>query len=260
MNKLTRYNQVLFALLGSLLLIILIFFSIYIIKDEFFNSYSRYSDDTLIVEEKLDSLSLLGLRSQIVSLEGIKLFDSSTNTYLIPVSQKNLVNAESSDKGVLGLADTFIAYGAPYLHYEFGNYNNLILFNFETNRPRILLDERINIDGFQTHQGRYIIITGWKHDTNQDGRLNELDFRSVHIYDHRQASIKELSNEHYQIFGSFYLDRVDKLIFSATDLRDTTSVPEDRAEFLVKYDPSKNNVVPLIEPGILNRLQGIIDK
>jgi len=258
MNKLNKYNQIVFSALGSILLIVVIFSTITFITDEFFNRRISYPDDSLLVEEELDSLNQLELRSQIISLEGIKTFDTATNTYLIPVFQKNLTEAASNKKEVFALLDTRLS-GEPYSYYEFGNYNNILLYNFDKDDSFILLKDRMNINQFETYNSTYIVITGWKVDTNKDGKLNDLDFKSVYIYNHLKSSIKEVKNDYYYILNSYFLKRVDQLVFKATDLRDSTAIWEERPEFLIRYNPSTNIFDPLVDPAIMNQLQEIID-
>ena len=258
MNKVNQYNQVIFALVGTITLVIFLVAGVVFLVEEF--STRDYDENTLIVEDELDSLKKLNIRNQVISLEGIHLFDTATRTYLIPVYHKKLTNGSSRDDKIFGLLDSNIS--SDHYYYGYGNYNNIILYNFNSNESKVLLGRRVNIDSYSVFKSKkksLIVITGWDEDTNGDGKLNEKDFKRLYVYDHSTLILKQVENTSFRILDYDYLKEVDKLIFKVTDVRHDVSMDEEPPEFLVSYSPGTNDLIPLIDMSVLDGLQDIID-
>ncbi len=259
MDKIKKYNQILFAILGTTLAIILLYAGIVFLIDEF--RVRTYDDNTLIVKEELDSLKELNTRNQIISIEGIHSFDTATKTYLIPVYHKKLTDPTSRDDNILGLLDIKGSAGDFY-YYGYGHYNNIILYNFSSSEIRVLLDKRVNIDRYNVFKSKkksLIVFTGWDEDTNNDRKLNEDDFKQLYVYDHSTLEVKQVQNSKYRIIEYEYLSNVDKLVLKVTEIKENEGDKDERPEFLVLYSFKDNNLKPLVDLSILNQLQDIID-
>ena len=258
MNKIKHYNQVIIALVGTITLVIFLVSGVAFLVDEF--STRGYRDNTLIVEDELDSLKKLNIRNQIISLEGIHPFDTATSTYLIPVYHKKLTHGSSRDDKIFDLLDGEIS--SDHYYYGYGNYNNIILYNFDSDASKVLLERRVNIDSYSVFKSKkksLIVITGWDKDTNGDGKLGEKDFKRLYVYDHSTLILKQVENASFRILDYYYLKEVDKLIFKVTDVRHDVSMDEEPPEFLVSYSPGTNVLIPLIDMSVLDGLQDIID-
>ena len=258
MSRIKKYNQVLFSIIGTIVLALLLVAGVKTLIDLF--DVRTYDNNALVVREELDSLKELNIRNQIISIEGIHLFDTASKTYLIPVYHKQLADPSSRDDKVFGLMDMNLSSG--YEYYGYGNYNNLILHNFSNSETRVLLDKRMNIDRyniFKSKRRTLIVFTGWDLDTNNDGKLGEQDFKQVYIYDHSTSEVNQIKNSDYRVLEYEYLKSVDELIFKVTEIKNDSVEQEDQAEFLVSYSFEENNLMPLVDLPTLNKLQEIID-
>ncbi|MFY0601706.1 MAG: hypothetical protein JXR03_18680 [Cyclobacteriaceae bacterium] len=258
MNKLKKYNQIVFALMGTIMLGFLIVLGVKLLVDEF--RVIDYPDNSLIAETELDSLKQLNLRNQVISLENIRPFDSATGTYLIPVYHKKLTNASPRYDKEFALLDVRSSAGEYY--YGYGDYNNILLYNFASGDCQILLDERVSIDNYQiieSNKRLLIVFTGWDKDTNQDGKLNKEDFKQVFVYDHSNQKVNKIENTRYRIDTHQYLKDIDKLTFKATDARNDSIPLDELSEFLLLYSFENNDLTLLIDANTLSHLQNIID-
>lgn len=259
MNNLQKYNRIVFAIVATLILIWLIIFGIIFLVDEF-RTYD-YDDNTLIVEKELDSLKRLNLRNQIVSLEGIRAFDSASNTYLIPVNHKRLKDSQSREGNIIDLLDTKSSKAGSYYH-GYGNYNNFVLYNFNTLESSVLLDRRVNINEYDIYISKkksLLVMTGWEEDTNEDGKLREGDLEQLFIYDHSIKEIKQVQNNQFEIINFTYLPEVDKVVLKVTSYESDVKNPDERPEILVTYSSKTNSLEPLVSIEEIERLQNIID-
>ncbi|GEM_PF-6828786 len=258
MSGINRYNQILISVIGTIILIAVLVTGVNLLID--FLKSDTYVENTLIVREELDSLKELNVRNQIVSLDGIYLFDSASNTYLIPVRHKQLSDPSSRDDQVFELLDAQSISG--YQYYAYGNYNNLVLYEFSSSNTRVLLDSRMNIDRydlFSSKSRKLVVFTGWDEDTNSDGKLSEEDFKIAYVYNHGSGEIKQLNNSSYKILSFEYLENIEQLVFRVTNAQTTSTKREELPEFLVFYSFEDNMLIPIVDQNTLNRLQEIID-
>lgn len=258
MERIRKYNQILFSVVGTATLILLLVVG-YKLLSELYDE-PNYDDDTLIVRDELDSLKELNIRNQIISIEGIHVFDTASNTYVIPVYHKQLEEPTSRNNKVYSMLSVDFSPANGY--YGYGNYNNLILYDFSASKTRLLLEKRMNIDRYNIYESRnrkLIVFTGWDMDTNKDGKLGEDDFKQAFVYDHNSALVKQVVNSDYRILDYEYLSHVDQLIFKVSEIKNDSVKNEERPEFLVSYSFEDNVLKPLVDMGTLNDLQEIID-
>lgn len=257
MNKLQKYNQLLFSIIGTVVLILLLILGIKLLIDLF--DRPTYTDNSLIPQEELDSLKKDNLRNQVISLEGVQLFDSISSSYIIPVSHKNLDEPMSRNQGILGIMKSELD---DYSYYGGGNYNNLILYSFSDSSSKILLDERVSINQYtivKSKNRKLIVLSGWNKDTNNDGKLNSGDFKQYYLYNHKTSQVVNIKNGKYIIHRHEYLRDVEQLIFYVTDLENEIEDIEKRPEYIVSYSFENNSLKPLVDLTTLNKIQQIID-
>lgn len=113
-EKIKNYNQLLLAIAGTLTLLFFIGMGVIFMVDEF--SY-RFSDNDyhegILSSEETEVLLADTLRKQIISFPNMFLVDSISKTYLLPVSQADLHDLESTND-LLGLINSYGSRGKYY--------------------------------------------------------------------------------------------------------------------------------------------------
>lgn len=260
MRRLNKYNQIILSLVGTGLLIVLLIMAYQFLEDAFYRSPYIPEEKGLVSQQQLDSLKKLNLRSQVISMEKIQLFDSATQTYLLPISHINLDNPESRSSAILGIMDTEI-YEDEY-YPNAGHYNNLVLYNFSNNKTDVLLNTRVNIDNyamFKSKNRKLIVFTGWDNDTNGDGNLNRDDFKKAFIYDDNLSSVRQVKNDQFVILSYEYLWRSETVLFKVVEAKSDIKEKYDRPVYYMYYSFEDNTLKPLINKTVLKQLQEIID-
>lgn len=135
---------------------------------------------------------------QYISLGTPKLIDTLARHYIVPVGQVKATSetTENSDNysGSIGRRKS----------YYKGNYNNLIFYNEKTEEHVPVFEQKLLISRFysDTIQGkRYLFMTVYLEDTNNDGKIATNDLSSFALYD---ISLKQL-----KIFSFMGLSLVD---------------------------------------------------
>ena len=258
MEKLKKFNHVLFSILGPLLIIV-IFMALYLIGKELFGG-NDYVSDRLIAKEELESLTKQNLRKQIVSLETMVEFDTAEKLYLIPVSQKTLKEPTSRTE----IQFAYVENDYYPSNHAFGDWNNFILIDYKTNTYKTLLDHRVNISMYQIFKrktGRYIVFSGWQEDTNNDGELGGKDFREVYIYNSSTDKLTHIENDKYFILYFIYYPDIDRLVFISIQEPEIQDLDINaQPKTLLEYSFEKNHLAPIVDTETMNKLQSIIDR
>lgn len=237
-QKLNKYNQVLLAIAGTIgiiLLFIMAVFAIHEIYDDFFRSYD-YSDDGILAIEETDQLRKDSLRKQIISFNKIQVIDSLSQTYVLPVTQANLAEAESTDK-VLGLISSKSS--SYEKRYQPNIYNNLMLFNSSTDSSKIIFENRISIEDYIVHESgeqKYIVIAGCSIDSNKDKLLNSKDLQELFIYDLQNESLHKIAaQENYTTLNTYQPNQSNDLIVHFGIDRNDNGRFENQKEPMIFY-------------------------
>ncbi|MEQ8531910.1 MAG: hypothetical protein RIB86_08660, partial [Imperialibacter sp.] len=216
MDKLTRYNQKLLAVIGTTVLVGLGLFMLIggvILVVELsreFNS-NRVRDNALTVEVPKDSTAQVNsIRDQEISVGTLQLIDTLNSIYLMPVSQVNLKNPEYPEE-IGGLLDTYESGKFRYGYRYSGTYNNIIIYDQKRNTKVLVFHDRINVSAFQhfiVKNEQYLLIEGSKVDTNKDKKLTDADLKSFFSFKISTGELKEFAFEsmglvdYYVTFGS----------------------------------------------------------
>ncbi len=262
MDKLVKYNQILYAILGSLGVLLLLFAGFNILI-EFFPVNRQGNDPNLLVtEEEARALADQDLRKQIISMEAMQDFDTTNGIYLIPITHKTLDEFQQRREVDYGLLSMKSGSGKSYYYSRY--YNNLVLYDFTNRQSHILFNERINIDRFQpikTANDHLILITGWKEDTNKDGRYDDADKKALYLYIHSLQELRPIDLQDFKFINFQYLEKADKLVINAIfdiDGDGVYAISHD-PEILLEYSIEEKVLRKLMEDTQLNKLQHLID-
>ncbi len=239
-EKIKNYNQVLLALAGTIGIIFLLiglFFVASEIVDDLFRRDNYYTNNGIIATEETDQLVQDSLRKQVISFKDIQIIDSLTQTYLLPVTQANLADAEYAYNSVALMNTKSI--GKSYEKYYGNIYNNLVLYNANDQSSEILFKERISIENFLIHEEgglKYIVIPACNIDSNKDKFLNDDDLQELFIYDYQRKLLKKIeAQENYTTLRAFQPSQSNDLIVHFGIDRNKNGIFERAKEPMIFY-------------------------
>ncbi len=227
-EKLRNYNQKVYAILGTLLVVIAtisLVFLLYFIADELFRSYRRSNRPTgILAENKVEQLQQEKKRQQLISYEMPELVDTVGLVYMIPVGQKTLKKPEAIDDGVLEMLDTFGSVdkaGQRYSSSFWGSYNNLLIYDAKTKTTEKLFEGRISfsqIDVEYFDDDIFILFTAASADSNSDGVINQRDLSHLNLYSLSNRRLLQIGLEGLSVEGYKLIEgQKDLLIVFGSD-------------------------------------------
>ena len=271
MEKIKKYNQIVLAIGGTVALVTLAGIGLFLLVETWHYYFDDYDDSqydmSIISEEVADSLANNEqLRTQVITFRSFDLIDSAKAIYILPVTQKNLGEAEYIDEGALGLMNSRYTGRKTSLRiYGVTNYNNLILFGPNISEPKMLFEEKVSIDGYHYLEelgSGYVLIIVAESDSNGDGVLNGYDNQSLFLYDMQTSSFIDIAEDEHTSFVNF-VDGVDRteLIFQYGFDRNKNGVFESSYEPKVYYrlNIEAGRMELLLPNEMLDNLQGILE-
>lgn len=271
-NKLTRYNQKLLAVIGTLVLVGLGFILLtggYFLVDGIIRDANRKNsqDNALTVDDQENANETTAkIRKQEISFAEPRLIDTLQNIYLIPVSQVNLEDPEVVGGESEPLAELSNAYGSrKYSYYRYsGSYNNIIIYSKKDNQKIPVFESKVNINSFQNYiikDKQYLFISGTTRDSNKDGKLKDSDLQSFFIYNIQDNKLETVEFEKLGLVDYYILYDTDEIVLRFVKDKDQNGEFDRYAEptYLKKYSIAENNTVDLIDNELIDKLQGLIE-
>jgi len=215
-DKIKNYNQIILAIVGTIGVVFIFFaalFTLVEMSDTFFRNDDNSNNGILAIEET-DKLLQDSLRKQIITFNRIQIIDSISQTYLLPVTQANLVDAESTNE-LLGLMNK-VSSSLSYEDFNYNIYNNLILYSSLTGRSKAIFDTRKSLGNFIVHESnneKYIVIPACSFDSNKNGFLDDGDLQELFIYALENDNLHRLKlQENYTTLSVFQPNKSNDLI------------------------------------------------
>lgn len=268
MEKLKKYNLILLAIIGTLLLIYLIIGGGILGYEMFtYNSYGDFHYEPGIVsEETTDSLLAEEVRRQIITFNQIELIDSINQVYLIPVSHRNLERDESTGD-ILGLTNIYKG-GDEFesKRYKSGvNYNNLIVYHSIEGVSKVIFENRISISDYLFIENKgiqYVVIRGTNEDSNKDGYVDSYDLQKIIVYDIRKGEVLEIKAKDGLSYINFADIKSDQELFIQFGV-DRNKNGEYEIEFepkiYYKLDLPEGSLTPIVTEEQINSLQKLLE-
>ncbi|PWK17229.1 hypothetical protein [Xanthomarina spongicola] len=270
-EKVKNYNQKILAILGTLAIILVIVSilgigGIAISELVRFNSY----DDTetgILSDEKIEELQKENKREQVISYQNPKLIDTLNSVYIIPVSHKNLNEAEDIN-GLLNIRKTssssYKSSDSRYSRQYYGAYNNLIIYNQKNELTKKLFDKRVNFNNIDTEYFSDEILLLFKvaeKDTYKDGVINLSDFKSLYIYSLNEKKLKKIENAEMDIVSYKFLNESKDLIVSFGIDKNNDGKYEDINEptIIKKYNYKTEKLTDIIGEKTNSELQKMLE-
>ena len=250
-NTLAKYNQILFAIIGSIVVmgiaIGIIVSLIVISKNTFFKPIEK---QTIVVPKK----EAPKLRYSKVHMQAPQLIDKTSHLFLIPISQNRLDKPELLNSR------------ASYTHYlPRQKLNNLILYNHKTKKTQQVVKNRSLITQYaykKTSDKAYILFLGTQKDTNSNNELDSNDILAFFWYNIHTKTLNHTSLNTNVI--SFNLHETYK-----DDEKTTQGIFSNEVMIQIKHDEDSSRycilnldsgtIQSIISDSEFNALQEILD-
>lgn len=265
-EKIKNYNQKLLAVLGTVVVLIaivgLISISVFAITEIRRSFRSINPDEGILSDEKIKELQQENKRKQLISYEAPQLIDTLNLVYIIPVSHKTLNSAEFIDDESLGLLDSGGSYKANkrYSKQYYGDYNNLLIYDFKNQNVEKLFTQRINFGNIRTEYFKddiLVVIEAATDDTYKDGVVNQLDYKTLFIYSLSGKRLKEVKLENADVSQVNFVGNSKDLIikFGIDHNNDGKFDPYSEPSLIKKYDYNTGKLIDIVSENINNELQ-----
>ncbi|MDH5610181.1 MAG: hypothetical protein OEY56_11955 [Cyclobacteriaceae bacterium] len=273
MDKLTRYNQRLLAITGTMVLAtvgILILTGGIVLAVELTREYSHSqqtdNDITLAKEAKKGDSTII--RDQEITFQSPQLIDTVQAIYLIPVSQVNLKNPEEIDSDNFQQLLDLGSSGSRKFRYGYrytGTYNNLIVYRQQQASLEAVFNKKTSISSYQNvtiHAHQYLLIEGNTADTNGDKKLSADDLKSFFVYDLATKELKVFSVKSMGLVDFYVTHGSDEIILRFAKDKDLNGEINKYEEpvYLKKLSLSSFVMTDLIDQQTLTNLQRLIDE
>ncbi len=262
MDKLTRYNQKLLAILGTMaiialaaILIISLAVWIFSISDDFGGV-----DNTLQVPDSLVQKD--GKIHQLVSFSEPELVDTLNNIYIIPVSQRTLEQPIEENTMRLNKIGSTSSYESIY--NKESSYNNIIVYHKNNEQKTTLFDFRVNITHYYDRIIKdkiFLFIIGSKGDTNKDGSYSNDDLENLYLYDLENDFLKTIDLDNASYEGSTIMFDTDELVIEfGMDINKDGEYDSSREpSHLIHYTISKDEQTDFVPDEMQKQIQSIVD-
>lgn len=260
MDTLTRYNQKILAILGTLTLValsvtLLISLAIWIISiaDHFGDV-----DNTLHVTDSLVQED--GKIRQLVSFDQAELIDTTNNIFIIPVTQRTLESPIDQENLRLKMG----SYSSDFEYGYSGSYNNMIVYWKNTGQKIPLFNFRINITRYYTTKvldKYFLLMIGSKGDTNLDGKFSNDDLANLYLYDLLNGRLNTISLEKAGFEHANILHESDEMILSfGFDINNDGEYDPSREPIRLKYySVARDEMTEFIPESMQKQMQDIVD-
>ena len=265
-DKIKNYNQKLLAVLMTVVVLMaivgLILISVFAIDEIRRSLRNNNQDDGILSDEKIEELQKKNKRQQLISYETPRLVDTLNLVYIIPVSHKTLNNAEYIDEEVLGLMDMRGSYKSDkrYSRKYYGDFNNLLIYDYKKHSVNKLFTDRINFGSIQTEYFKDDILVLFKASTKntyKDGIINQQDYKSLFIYSLNSKDLREVSLENADVYQvNVVQDSKDLIISFGMDQNKDGKFDEYLEPALIKkYDYKSGKLIDIVSQEMNNELQ-----
>ncbi len=255
-DKIKNYNQNLLAILGTVVLLIaimgLILMAIFFISELNRNNY-RNTEEGILSDEKIEELQQENKRKQLISYESPRLVDTLNLVYIIPVSHKTLENEENIEEDALLSMEAPEYYGSSkrYSNRYYGDFNNILVYDYKNQEVLKLFDRRINFANIQTEYFEDDVLVLFKasiKDTYKDGVVNQMDYKTLFIYSLQGKNLREVQWENADVSEFNFVENSKDLIinFGIDHNQDGKFDSYSDPSLIKKYDYSTDKLTDIV--------------
>ena len=275
-EKIKNFNQIILAIAGILGLVLLLFFIVAAVSDLFAtwdvgSGRNSTITNSLISDDKVETLNQENLRLQIISYESPKLIDTLNAVYIIPVSVSTLDKPETVveagiDDGILALLDTYgsMRKGGYYAENYFeGLFANIIVYQPIENKTVLLFNERIMLSGLHIYHFKddiLLVCYSAEKDSNKDGLINFKDDTNLCIYSLKSGKTHRITEDTNSITDYQFIENSKDLLieFSLSQYNDV-KFKSYKPRKIMKYDFETEELLEVVPAKIQQQMQNLVE-
>lgn len=261
LEKLQKYNQILYALLGTLAMIGLIVFVLFALGTLFFTTISSPLD--LDVVPAPDAVETDELEKRNLHFEAPVLLDKKSTVYFIPLVIQNSEEARKSSSYSRGSSSSSSGYW--YNSEYYGTAANLIHYDPVMGINQPLFNFHISINSWEiikTERKKLLFLYCTEKDSNQDKVLNSGDRQVFYLYNIDDQSFRKVERKGETIIQAWLELGTDQIILRSgldQDKNGRYSAHNEPAR-LYRYNPQNGKIQPMISPETQTGLKKILEK
>ena len=275
-EKIKNFNQVILAIVGVMGIILLLFLIAMSASDlrrswSFGANRNSTISNSLISEERVETLNQENKRLQVVSYESPKLIDSLNGVYIIPVSVSTLdkpqeVVSAAEDEGSLDLVDIndpSRKNGYYKVNSFEGLFANLVVYQASENKSVLLFNERIMLNDLRSYTFKDDILLVFytaEKDTNKDGVVNFLDDTNLCIYSLKSGKMRRIAEPTNSIKDYQFIENSKDLLieFSLSQYRDV-KFKSFKPRKIMKYEFETGKLTEIVPVQIQEQIQKLLE-
>ncbi|MDR2920154.1 MAG: hypothetical protein LBV72_12420 [Tannerella sp.] len=271
-EKIKNFNQVILAIAGILGLILMLIFIIVVISDfwDFGSGRNTTITNSLIAEEKVETLNQENMRLQIISYESPKLIDTLNAVYIIPISVSTLDKpetvVEANSDGLMALMDSYGSMrkkGYYPENYFDGLFANLIVYKPAENKTVLLFNERIMLSGLSAYNFKDDILLVFytaEKDNNKDGLVNFNDDTNLCIYSLKSGKMHRIAEGENSITDYQFIENSKDLLieFSLSQYKDV-KFKSYKPRKILRYEFENEKLSEVVPTQIQQQMQNLVE-
>ncbi len=267
MEKLTKYNQKLLAIIGTfvvggaiLALIIgiagLVIAALDLTGGRGNNGLQLRNNPT----EQTDSTEII--QRQAITFNAPIQLDTSQAKFVIPVGQVTLETAQGlKNDGRFGSKNL----SAEYRHNSYtGLFNNFIFYDYSSGFKAKIFDYKVALTQwsyFKINQKELLVFKGTKNDTNSDKQLDQSDFQQIFVYYLSDNTLVEYNFKHRTVLNFEPMPKTNLLSIKVGIDNDNDLEYEHSTEpqEIIALNTSTRKIEALISQKMKEEIQNKID-
>lgn len=264
MDKLTRYNQKLLAVIGTTVLVIT-GLAVLIGIGGFIISLIASNDTNntgVIVQDnpKIESDSSEYIRVQEISFGSPIQLDSAQSKYLISVGQVNLETPENVE------FEPSRSYNFSKVSYpsRYGLFNNFVYTDFSNNTNEKIFDYQVALTRWvyiKQDSNEAILFKGTSSDDNNDKQMNSNDYQSIFAFylDDLQLIEYHFENQTVIKFKAMEKTNLVSIQLGIDKNKDFEFDSSTEPQVITSLNLSSRKIEKLVSPELQSDIQKIID-
>ena len=266
MDKLTRYNQKLLAIIGTIIIVaaglgLLIGLGVFIIS---LIDFSDSNDNGIKIQNQTAEPNDTNgfIRTQEVTFNSPFQLDTAQTKYLITVGQVNL----KTDEKIRLESGSGLKYSSSEYRYHsyYGVFNNFIYLDYSKNLTNKLFDEQVAITHWAFLKNdtiEVLLFKGTSKDDNSDNQMDSDDYQSLFAYYIGDGQLKKYDFEGKTVLNFDPMNKTDLVSIELGLDKDKDFDYERTSEPQVIFTLNirSREVEPIISDEMKDEIQSIID-
>ena len=267
-DKLSRYNQKLLAIIGTLILVGLVVLVLGIGLVSILDNFRSGTIDTSLSTNTTVEIDPANANTIVhdVSFSKPRLIDTLNSIYLIRVSHVNTATAKFNNSEIPSERFSLKGMNRKYGYFRYsGYYNNIIIYDQKNNKKVSVFNSKACISYFRNHffkNKQYLLLHGTTHDSNKDGKLKDSDLQSFYIYNIEEQKLESVEIEGHGLKDHYILYGTDEIVLRFGEDKDKDGIFKHLKEPIVlkKYSVADNTTTDLIDKNLKDKLHNLLNQ